>query len=140
MPAFYTHMFIPKAAYLFMPWLPGRASMMRTAANWMRAGLPRDPVWDPLFLAVLLHGSTANRVWPRVYEREELSRIRAPILLLLGDRERIYRPEAAAAAARTLLPESSVRIIPGAHHIAALAQPTAVNAAISQFLAETVAA
>jgi pimeloyl-ACP methyl ester carboxylesterase len=139
MPGFYTHMFIPKAAYLFMPWLPGRASMMRTAADWMRAGLPRDPVWDPLFLSVLLHGSTANRVWPRVYAREELRRIRAPILLLLGDRERIYRPEAAAAAARTLLPQSSVQIIPGAHHIAALAQPMAVNAAISRFFADSVA-
>jgi pimeloyl-ACP methyl ester carboxylesterase len=28
-PLFYIHMFIPKALYLFFPWLPGQARMMR---------------------------------------------------------------------------------------------------------------
>ena len=110
--------------------------MMRTAARWMRAGLPRDPVWDPLFLAVLNHGSTANRVWPRVYTREELGRIRAPVLLLLGDHERIYRPQAAAGAARALLQSVTVSVIPAAHHIAAIAQPIAVTAEIRRFFGD----
>ena len=108
--------------------------MMRTAANWMRAGLPRDPAWDPLVLAVLDHGGSANRLWPRVYTSEELGRIRASVLLLLGDRERIYPPQAAAAAARALLPSITVSVIPDAHHVAAIAQPEAIAEEIRQFL------
>jgi pimeloyl-ACP methyl ester carboxylesterase len=135
MPAFYTHMFIPKAAYLFAPWLPGRDSMMQTAATWMRAGLPRDLLWDPLFEAVLRHGSTANRVWPRVFSEEELGAVQAPALLVLGDRERIYRSEAAAMAACERMPGIEVRVIRRAHHVAAIAQPEAVSEEIQRFLA-----
>jgi pimeloyl-ACP methyl ester carboxylesterase len=134
MPAFYTHMFVPKATYLFLPWLPGRDSMMRTAARWMRAGLPRDRLWDPLFEAVLRHGSTANRVWPRVFTADELRAVDAPALLLLGDRERIYRPEAAAVAAAERMPGIDVRVIPRAHHVTAIAQPEAVGREIRHFL------
>jgi pimeloyl-ACP methyl ester carboxylesterase len=136
MPAFYTHMFVPKATYLFLPWLPGRDSMMRTAARWMRAGLPRDRLWDPLFEAVLRHGSTANRVWPRVFTAEELRAVEAPALLLLGDREVIYRPDAAAMAAAERLPGIEVRLIPRAHHVTAIAQPEAVGEEIRRFVAQ----
>jgi pimeloyl-ACP methyl ester carboxylesterase len=132
--AFYAHMFAPKAAYLFLPWLPGRDSMLRGAASWMRAGLPRDPLWDPLFEAVLRHGSTANRVFPRIFTAEELQAIEAPALLLLGDRERIYNPEAAALAAVRSLPGLDVRVIRRAHHIAAIAQPEAISAEIRRFI------
>jgi pimeloyl-ACP methyl ester carboxylesterase len=135
MPAFYAHMFVPKATYLFLPWLPGRDSIMRTAARWMRAGLPRDRLWDPLFESVLRHGSTANRVWPRVFRADELRAITAPALLLLGDRERIYRPEAAALSASERLPGIEVRVVPRAHHVTAIAQPEAVGEEIRRFLA-----
>ena len=50
------------------------------------------------------------------------------MLLILGDRERIYSAEAAAVAARTLLPSIKVEIVPDAHHITAIAQPELVSA------------
>ncbi|HEY8178662.1 MAG TPA: alpha/beta fold hydrolase [Candidatus Limnocylindria bacterium] len=134
MPAFYIRMFAPKAAYLLLPWLPGRARAMRACEGWMYAGLPRDPAWSKLFNLVLLHGGTANQVFPRVFTRDELARIRASVLLILGDRERIYRAEDASDAARALLPSIQVQIVPNAHHVTAIAQPKLVNAALLRFL------
>jgi pimeloyl-ACP methyl ester carboxylesterase len=140
MPAFYLRVFAPKALYLLMPWLPGCARAMRACESWMYAGLPRDPVWSQLFRLTLLHGGTANQVFPRVFTREDLVRIQAPVLLILGDRERIYRAEAARDAAIALLPSIQVRIIPDAHHVAAIAQPELVNAALLGFLDDARAA
>lgn len=134
MPAFYLRMFVPKAAYLLVPWLPGRERAMRACEAWMYAGLARDPAWSTLFHLVLLHGGTANQVFPRVFSRDELARIQAPALLILGDRERIYRAEDAMRAARALLPSIQVQIVPNAHHVTAIAQPELVNAALLQFL------
>ena len=37
---FYTHIFLPKAAYLFFPWLPGIEWTMRRSVDWAFAGLP----------------------------------------------------------------------------------------------------
>jgi len=140
MPAFYVRVFAPKAVYLLLPWLPGRARAMRACEKWMYAGLSRDPAWSPLFNLTMLHGGTANQVFPRVFTRGDLARIKAPVLLILGDRERIYRAAAARDAARTLLPSIQVEIIPDAHHVAALAQPEIVNAALLRFLDEAPAA
>jgi pimeloyl-ACP methyl ester carboxylesterase len=102
----------------------------------MYAGLPRDPAWSELFDVGLVHGGTVNQVFPRVFTREELARIQAPVLLILGDRERIYPAESAAAAARALLPTIQVQIVPDAHHVTAIAQPEQVNAALLRFLDE----
>jgi hypothetical protein len=82
---------------------------------------------------MLMNGTTATQVFPRVFSREELSRIEAPTLLLVGDREKIYRPDEVIAAAKSLMPMIETAIIPDAHHIAALAQPTTVNSHIVRF-------
>ena len=134
MPAFYTRMFAPMAVYQVLSWMPGRARAMRRCVDWMYAGLPRDPAWSALFDAVLLHGGGVNRVFPRVFTAEELARITAPVLLILGDRERIYPAVAASEAARALLPTIQVEIVPDAHHVTAIAQPELVNAILLRFL------
>jgi pimeloyl-ACP methyl ester carboxylesterase len=136
MPAFYVRVFAPKAVYLMLPWLPGRKRAMRACATWMYAGLPRDPAWSRLFDTELVHGGTVNQVFPRVFAREDLARIQASVLLILGDRERIYPAESAADAARALLPTIQVEIVPDAHHVTAIAQPELVNALLLRFLEE----
>jgi pimeloyl-ACP methyl ester carboxylesterase len=134
MPQFYLHMFIPKIIYLLLPKLPGREKVMRHSLTWMHAGLPVDGVWDRLFNQILLHGSMIIQVMPRVYKPEELGRIQAETLLLIGDHERIYRPQAVIRSAQQLMPNLKVAVIPDAHHIAALAQPERVNQEIINFL------
>ena len=135
MPAFYTHMFVPKMLYIMAPWLPGSARSMNRAVDWMNAGLPSDGPWDALFRLALIHGTGANRVFPRLYSEEEFAQIEAPALLIVGDHERIYSPDAAIEAAPRLVPGIATELIPDAHHIAAIAQPERVNACILRFLA-----
>jgi pimeloyl-ACP methyl ester carboxylesterase len=133
---FYVNMFIPKALYMFFPWLPARERAMRRSIDWALAGLPRDCTWDHLFYLVLVHGGMTSRVFPRVYSREELARVKVPTLLLLGDREKIYPAHEASEQAKRLMPTIRVQVIPKAHHIAALAQPELVNASLLQFFHE----
>jgi pimeloyl-ACP methyl ester carboxylesterase len=134
---FMAHMFVPKAAYLMLPWLPGQRRAMRHSLDWMHNGLPRDPLWAPLFYRSLLHGRLINQVFPRVYSAAEFAQIRADVLLLIGAREAIYDPAEAIESARALLPRAEVDLIPDAHHIAALAQPAFVNRRILDFLGAT---
>ena len=134
MTPFYLHMFIPKSIYMLLPGLPGLAIAMRRSVDWMHAGLPPDPLWEPLFYRLLMYGNALNQVFPRVYTREEFAQIKAPVLLILGEQEMIYKPEIAAQAAREIIPNLQVELIPDAHHITALAQPERVNPIILNFL------
>ena len=136
MPAFYFNMFIPKALYMFFPKLPGLAAVMRRSVKWMHAGLPCDPLWEPLFYHSMVYGGLINQVFPKVYTKEEFARIRCPVLLILGEKETIYPPRSAIQAAKKLISGLQVSVIPQAHHITALAQPQAVNQRMLQFFAE----
>jgi pimeloyl-ACP methyl ester carboxylesterase len=83
----------------------------------------------------MVHGRLINRVFPRLYTREEFSAIEAPVLLVVGEKEVIYNDlDAAVESARRLIPDIQVSLIPGAHHITALAQPELTNEQIVQFL------
>ena len=137
MTPFYTHMFIPKAIYGFFPKLPGRGGAMRRSVDWMHAGLPRDPLWEPLFYRSMEYGSLINQVFPRVYSAEEFAQIKAQVLLVLGEKDLIYsNRNHAVQAARESIPNLQVEIIPAAHHVTAVSQPELVNARILRFLGE----
>ena len=101
----------------------------------MHAGLPPDPRWEPLFLAIMTNGRLVNRVFPRVYTDEEFAAIQCPVLLAVGENELVYGDlDPAVESARRLIPGVEVARIPGAHHIAALAQPQTVNEHLIRFL------
>lgn len=134
MTPFMRHMFYPKAFYSLLPWAPGLERVMRRSVDWIHAGLRPDPLWEPLFYRTMAYGKLINRVFPRIYTQEEFAAIRAPVLLILGEREAIYNDlDAAAESARRLIPHLEVELIPEAHHITALAQPRPTNERIVQF-------
>jgi pimeloyl-ACP methyl ester carboxylesterase len=136
MPAFYLHMFIPKMIYILLPKLPGIGGVMRRSVDWMHKGLPYDPLWEPVFYHSMVYGLSINQVFPRVYSKEEFARLQAKVLLILGEQETIYRPEAAIRAAKELIPAVEIALIPNAHHVSALAQPELVNQRLLQFFTE----
>lgn len=72
-------------------------------------------------------------VYPRVYSDDELRRVRAPTLLLLGEGEIIYDPRAALKRA-SLIPDVETAIVPGARHALTFDQPKIVNRRLLQFL------
>jgi pimeloyl-ACP methyl ester carboxylesterase len=137
MTPFYTHMFIPKALYMFFPKFPGLERAMRSSVDWMHSSLPRDPLWEPVFYNSMVYGGLINQVFPRVYSKAEFSQIEAQTLLIVGDREMIYSNlESAVRSARALIPNLKVERIPNAHHVTAVAQPELVSQCILGFLGE----
>ena len=75
-----------------------------------------------------------NAIFPEVFSAAELRKIHAPALLLLGDNELLYDPREVLRRAQGRMPTLEARIIPDAHHIAAMARPDEVNARIIEFL------
>ncbi|HEX3406331.1 MAG TPA: alpha/beta hydrolase, partial [Caulobacteraceae bacterium] len=61
--------------------------------------------------------------------------ITAPMLLLVGEYEQLYEPAATVKRARRLKPDIEAEIVPGADHMAGMAQPDWVNARLARFLA-----
>ena len=55
-------------------------------------------------------------------------------MLLMGDNERLYDPHATVRLAQQRMPSLQAHMIPGAHHMAAMAKPAEVNARLIQFL------
>jgi pimeloyl-ACP methyl ester carboxylesterase len=55
------------------------------------------------------------------------------MLLLVGEYEQLYEPAATLARARRLKPGIEAEIVPGADHMAGMAQPDWVNARLAAF-------
>ena len=72
-----------------------------------------------------------------LFSDAELRAIRAPTLLLIAEHELLYEPDTTLRIAMTRMPGLEGEIVPGAHHLAAMAQPDAVNALIVDFLRST---
>jgi pimeloyl-ACP methyl ester carboxylesterase len=71
---------------------------------------------------------------PVVLPAAELRAIRAPTLLLIGEKEIIYDAERTLQHARKRMPSLTGAVVPGAHHLAALACPDEVDVRILEFL------
>jgi len=73
-------------------------------------------------------------VMPAVLSDAELRAIQAPTLLLIAEHEILYEPHSTLRTAMMRMPGLEGEIVPGAHHLAAMAQPDAVSARIVEFL------
>ena len=73
-------------------------------------------------------------MFPTVYTDEELKQIELPVLLLIGDEERIYNPKKAIQRAQRLIPKLSAEIIPNMGHAMIMEQPERINSSILDFL------
>jgi pimeloyl-ACP methyl ester carboxylesterase len=90
--------------------------------------------WGALMTVTMMDSARPNLVNPRVFSTSELRAIRAPALLLIGENERLYEPNATLKRAMKRMPGLSGAIIPGAPHLAAMARPDDVNERIIRFI------
>jgi pimeloyl-ACP methyl ester carboxylesterase len=131
---FYAHML----SLGFLGLLPSfRTRAFAAMMSWVANGIPIHPHDESiveLMKISVLEGRPAGLVRPRVFSRAELAGIRAPTLLLIGDKEVIYPPRVALRRALARMPGLEGAIVPGANHMTAMAQPEAVNARIIEFL------
>jgi pimeloyl-ACP methyl ester carboxylesterase len=95
---------------------------------------PDDADWVALLSLVLSGGVRVNAILPTVFATAELRAIGAPTLLLIGDNELLYDPQATLRRARHRMPGLVAELVPNAHHIAAMAQPAAMNERLLEFL------
>ncbi len=116
---FYTHM-VP-------PVMLGSEPRIQKALHWAANGIPPDNCWTDLFAISLRVCQPTNMVFPIIFKVKDLQQMRVPATLLIGDREVIYPPEATLRQAERMMPGLKTFLVPGANHIAALANPQVVN-------------
>lgn len=109
------------------------ASFMR----WMTAeGFVVDELFVEQFVLGLRHFRPQIRVLPSVYTDDELRRIGARTLLLIGEDEVIYDPQAATDRARHLVPHIEAELVPNASHGLPMERPELVNERVLRFLGQ----
>jgi pimeloyl-ACP methyl ester carboxylesterase len=93
-----------------------------------------DEDWLALGRQLMDGSKRMNLIMPAVLSDAELGAIRAPTLLLIAEHEILYEPDSTLRTAMTRMPGLEGEIVPGTHHLAAKAQPDAVDARIVDFL------
>jgi pimeloyl-ACP methyl ester carboxylesterase len=107
-----------------------------TSPNTLPGGIKLAPDgWGMLMAVTMSESARPNLAKAIVFGRRALSAVRAPILLLIGENEVLYRPRETIAIAEARLPGLRGDVIPNADHLASLSAPAAVNARVLQFLA-----
>ena len=74
-------------------------------------------------------------VMPSVFSDDELRRIKNPVLMLIGDQDRLNPPKVLDQA-RSLIPQIETGIIPNAGHMLSIEQPNLVDERLLRFLEE----
>jgi len=102
--------------------------------RWLYAdSSPRNARIDEHISLSMEHGKPSLKV-SGSFTDDELGKIRAPVLLLVGQYERCFDPVAAVDRARRLVPSIEAQIIPNTSHALPFEKPDIVNAAMLQFL------
>jgi pimeloyl-ACP methyl ester carboxylesterase len=95
---------------------------------------PEDDAWRALMGVTMAESPEVSVTQAPVFTAAELRTITAPMLLLVGEYEQLYEPAATLARARRLKPGIEAELVPGADHMAGMAQPDWVNARLAAFL------
>jgi pimeloyl-ACP methyl ester carboxylesterase len=115
--------------------LPTAGLVGRAVRALLAPGGGVDPFSERLLRVCLQHGRPGARAHPEVLSDAELRDVVAPVLLLVGEGDRVVPPGPAVRRARTLLPRVETHAVPGAGHLLGLEQAAAVNAHLQAFLA-----
>lgn len=131
---------------MILPFLPRRVLFERSWRSFTLEENVSDPVVQQLYERVgqqMYLGFRHFRVWgnwgsqnlkPQVFPDGELSGMRIPTLLLIGQQEVLYDPVDALERAKKLIPNLEGELVPRASHGMAQGQHRIVNARILEFL------
>jgi pimeloyl-ACP methyl ester carboxylesterase len=134
--AWWFRLLIP--AHMIAPLLRSERMVQRAYA-WLWQGFPRDPVDARLKSIAVVAGypryrPSKNSFAPHVFSDAELRQIQAPVLLLIGDHEVIYKPDQVIRRAIGMIANLKAEIVPNANHCAQYTAPAFVNHEILEFL------
>jgi pimeloyl-ACP methyl ester carboxylesterase len=131
--AFLANLFIRTGSLLPLP-----ATVKPGLRGMMGGSLPDPRIVRQMELGVASFRYDRAGVFPSAFPDDELAAIACPALVLLGEREMIYDPSAAAERARALIRACSVEVIPGVGHLLGMQRPDLVNASLASFLGSDV--
>jgi pimeloyl-ACP methyl ester carboxylesterase len=130
---------LPLASQFYLRGIPAIVfpcrSLIARFMNWMTV---EGFVANELFVEQLVLGMQGFRfqirVFPTMFADEALRQLKVHTLLLIGEKEVIYDPEAAVDRARKLIRDVEAELIPNASHGLSMEQPDLVNERILSFL------
>jgi len=108
--------------------------------SWVTRGFAVNDVYAEQFILGLQNWNWAmgyngySGVMPSVFPAEELQQIKNPILMLIGDQDRLNPPRTIELASQ-MIPHIETEIIPTAGHLLSMEQPELVDARLLRFLA-----
>lgn len=110
-----------------------------TAGGALRAILGPDVEIDDRLVQVMAAGLKHFRyqqraVFPDVFSDTALSKVDAPVLVMIGDREIIYDPHAALARAAGSIPHAQTELVEGCGHLLNLQMPDLIEERLLAFL------
>ncbi|HEV2652916.1 MAG TPA: alpha/beta hydrolase [Rhizomicrobium sp.] len=90
--------------------------------------------WGRLMSVTMSESARPTLARPIVFSGRELRAVKAPVLLLVGEREVLYKPEPTLRLAMQRMPGLTGAVIPNADHLASISAPAEVNARVLEFL------
>lgn len=112
-----------------------RRSLITSFMKWMTVeGFVVNELFVDQFVLGMKEFRSQIRVFPTLFTDDELRQIKAHTLLLIGEEEVIYNPEAAMNRAKQLIQNIEAEVIPNASHGLPMEQPELVNERILGFL------
>lgn len=119
--------------HFFPAYLTGSNRLLLKAYDWIWQGFPQDECIAQLRAITRVSG-VPHHIPPSVFSDAELRKLLAPTLLLIGDREVIYKPEHAIRRASQLMAGLRAEIVPNANHNAEYTAADIVNEKVLDFL------
>jgi pimeloyl-ACP methyl ester carboxylesterase len=119
--------------------IPTRFVAKLALYSWVTRGFVVNDVFAEQFSLGLQHWNWAmgnngySGVMPSVFPDEELRQIKNPILMLIGDQDRLNPPKVIEQAKR-VIPHIETEIIPNAGHMLSIEQPELVDIRLLKFL------
>jgi pimeloyl-ACP methyl ester carboxylesterase len=136
MPKWWLNLLLP--AHILAP-VVHSTWLVRRAYRWLWQDFAMDDTYARLHHLSKIAGypryrPTINKVFPHKLSDQELRQVKAPVLLLIGDHEVIYKPVRAFRRATQFVSRIETRIIPNANHCAQYTAAEQVNAETLGFL------
>ncbi len=120
---------------LFATLIPSRHRVESFAA-WCLPGWGDNTACFAQYLAAFEHVRRPKVAMRRLFTDEELRRLAAPCLVVMGEHETLYDPRTALARAEGLMPNVRTELIPNCGHAPPLEVPDTANRLLLDFLAE----
>ena len=123
----------PWMLHFFPAYMSRSAKLLKWAYDWIWQGFPVESCIQQLRMITSVSG-VPRHVAPKVFRDEELRRVKAPTLLLIGDHEVIYNTEQVARRARRLVEGLQYAKVHDANHNAEYTSAAEVNEKVMGFL------